>query len=144
VDRKLNSKSAAAVQHYEKRNESPTPGSPLGGARQRRAEQFGSKDSLKLAPHRKPIFLMTIDDKTFSFSFAFVRSDAILAFCFCERSLLFRKQLRMQANAREDRSAGSTPSVGNIFAINPLCKFLRERNGRAAEVAGEPRCLLIC
>ncbi len=120
MDRKLNSKSAAAVQHYEKRNESPTPGSPLGGARQRRLEQLGPEDSLKLPPRKKLIFLMTIDDKTFSFSFAFVRSDAILAFCLCERSMRSGKRLQTQTNTREDRLAVSTLSVGKLFVINNL------------------------
>jgi len=85
------------------------------GARQRRAEQLGSKHSLKFPPRKKPIFLMTIDDKILSFSFAFVRSDAILAFCFCERSLRSCKRLQKHTNASETGSAVSTPSVGTIL-----------------------------
>ena len=64
---------------------------------------------------------MTIGDKNFSFPFAFVRSDAILAFCCCERSTRYCKRLQKKANASETRSTVSTPSVGTLqisFALS--------------------------
>src|SRR2546425_11242451 len=60
-------------------------------------------------------FLMTIDDKNFSFPFVSVRFDAFGAFCLCERSLRSGKRLQTQANTREDRLAVSTPSVGTML-----------------------------
>ena len=65
-------------------------------------------------------FLMTIDDKTFSFSFVSVRSAVFLAFSSCERSMRFCKQLPTQANASELGLADSTHSVYKLCVINNL------------------------